>query len=114
MNYGKATVGIGTTEMREIDILNYLQAQYKDHRLISIAQVEDDVESFIVTVENPESTGRATKQSIWLSKESLMGFVSAVMLYFTAKKENLDELLKNCVSDKEIGYSVSDNIKVIE
>ncbi len=106
---GKITVGYGTVEQKELNMVDFIQAEFKDHRLINISLIEDG--SYVACVENPKSTGRATQQSIWLSKESFIGLLSTIYLYFTIKNENIEELLKEAVEKRQIGYRVSDNLK---
>ena len=108
--YGKITVGYRTSEQKELQVIDFLQAKFKDNRVISISQIEDG--TFIGAVENPPSTGRNTQATIWLSKESLIGLLSTAMLYFNIKGEDLHSLLEQSVSSEDIDYSFSDNLKV--
>ena len=71
--YGVATVGLGTSQEREIPIEQCVKSLYKDNRLVSIVKLEDD--SFILSVENPGSSGRATQTSMWLSRESFISLI---------------------------------------
>ena len=105
---GKITVGFGTKEQRELAIEEFVQSRFKDSRLFSILKIEDG--SFAISIENPPSTGR-TNQQMWLSKESLVGLTSAIMLYFEVKGENLTDLLKDATNNEKIEYSYSDNIE---
>lgn len=109
MPRGKITVGYGTAEQRELEILDFVQAEYKDHRLITISKIED--ESIVAIVENPKSSGRNTQSTIWISKESFIGMLSTAFLYFSAKGEDLGELMKSVVEKEDINYSYSDNLK---
>ena len=52
VSIGKVTVGFGTAEQREMGIVDFVQANFKDHRLISISQIEDG--SIVTVVENPK------------------------------------------------------------
>ena len=106
--YGKITVGYGTPDQKELQIVDFLQAQFKDHRLISISEIEDG--SIASAVENPPSTGRHSQASIWLSKESLIGLLSTAILYFNLKGEDLEDLFKQAVAKDEIEYTYSDNL----
>ena len=109
--YGAITVGTGTLNEHKIEIVDFIQAKYKDNRLVSMSQLED--KSFVVAVENPESSGRNTQATIWLSKESVIAMLSTCMMYFTAKEENINELLKESTEGNLINYSFSDNLKPI-
>lgn len=108
MSRGKITVGFGTTEQKEMEIINFVQAKFKDHRLIGISQIEDD--SLVVVVENPMSSGRNTQATIWLSKESFVGVLATAFLYFSAKGEDLGKLIQESVEKNEINYTLSDNL----
>lgn len=107
--YGVITVGYGTKEQRELKIVDFLQTMMKDNRTISVCKIEDG--TYVLAVENPPSTGRASQQKMWLSEESLTGLLSTAFLYFSAKGENLEELLKQSVDKNEIDYRFSDNIR---
>lgn len=111
MSRGKITVGYGTAEQRELEIVDFVQAEFKDHRLISISQIEDG--SLVAVVENPASSGRNTQATIWLSKESFVGMLSTAFLYFSAKGEDLGELMKSVVESEDISYTYSDNLTAI-
>jgi hypothetical protein len=109
MSYGKITVGYGTREQRELEVIDYLRASFLDNRLISISTIEDG--SIVAVVENPPSTCRASQSSIWLSKESFIGIIGAAFLYFSAKNEDLGKLLKDVTINNDIQYSFSENLK---
>lgn len=110
--YGKVIAGYGTTEQKELDITEFVRANYADNRVISICAIEGG--SYICSVENPESTGRNPQSKMWLSKESLIGLLSTAALYFTMKGENTESLLKDAVGADHIDYVFSDNLKAIE
>jgi hypothetical protein len=111
MQKGKATVGYGTSEQREMEILDFFQSEYKDHRLITFCQLEDG--SFVATIENPTSTGRSPQSNIWLSKESMIGLIATGLLYFESRGEKVSELLQQSVEKGMINYTFSDNLKQI-
>lgn len=107
-NYGKITVGFGTPEQRELKIIEFLKTTFKDNRVISVSLIED--ESFACVVENVTSSGRNEQSTIWLSKESMIGLVSTVMIYFNMKGQDIEELLKQSVDGDNIQYTYSDNL----
>lgn len=82
----KLTVGYGTKEEREIEIINGVQAEFIDKRCITVAKLEDD--SFFVSVENYKSSGRNVQDSMWLSKESFLAMLSTCAFYL--EKEGCD------------------------
>lgn len=114
--YGHATIGYGTKDEKKVPILNFLQAEFKDHRLCTLSEIENGEESqtFILMIENPESTGRDRSQQMLLSKESLLGLLSTSFLYFMSKGESLTNMLQEAVDNKEMfDYRISDNLKPI-
>ena len=108
-NNGKITLGYGTSEQKELSIINFLQARFKDNRLISISEIEDG--TFVGSVQNPPSTGRNPQSVIWLSKDSLIGLVSTAILYFNIKGEDLHSLIQEATLNEDINYNFSDNLK---
>jgi hypothetical protein len=106
--YGKVTVGSGTSQQREIEISEFLQANFKDNRLASVIKLEDG--SFICGVENPSSSGRNAQSTIWLTKESLIGMIATAALYFKIKGEDLQDLIEDSAQSEDIEYRYSDNL----
>lgn len=111
MSNGKVTVGYGTTQQREINVIDYIQVEFKDHRLISISTLEDG--SVVSSVENPTSTGRGPQSTIWLSRESFIGLLASAHLYFLAKDQDIEDELKNAITGDVINYNITDNLKPI-
>lgn len=107
--YGVVTVGAFSKEPRELPILSFIQSHFKDNRLISIMEVEDN--GYVIAVENPESSGRGGKQVVWLSEESLVGFIMSCFFMFGAKGKSMDAMMRNSLDNNEIRYSYSDNLK---
>lgn len=104
-DYGHATVGYGTPKERKIPIIEYLQAEYTDNRIISVSELENN-EGFIIAVENIGSSGRSS-QKMFLSRESFIGMISTIMLFFTKKDVDFDKLLKEAVSKECIDFRTS-------
>ncbi len=112
MSRGKITVGIGSGEQKEIEVLDFVQSTFKDNRVITTAGLEDG--SMLITVENPKSTGRASQATIWLSKESVLGILSTCFLYFGCKGEDVQSLFLDSVQNKDmLDFTYSDNLKGI-
>ena len=109
---GKATIGFGTNQQTELEIVDFLKAEYKDNRLMSVVMLED--ETFIFSVENPVSSGRAPHQSMRLGKESAIGMLSTLLLYFNTKlgEDGIQEAFKETSVRNEINYSASPNFKL--
>lgn len=101
---GYLTVGFGGPEERKIRIVDYFRATFKDHRLITMSELEAG--SFYLSVENPTSTGRAILNQMWLSKDSFTGLVTLAMLAMRDKEMHLAELLKQ-MEQHEIRYEKS-------
>lgn len=110
MSRGKITVGAKSAEQKEIDILDFVQSVFKDNRVITVAGLEDG--SMLISVENPESTGRASHATIWLSEESVLGVLSTCLLYFGCKGEDIESLFLNSLRNKDmVDFTYSDNLK---
>lgn len=109
--YGKAVVAYGSSEQRELEIIDFVKARFKDNRVITIGHVEG---GYICGVENPPSTGRSAQSTIWLTKESLLGLFSVCTLYFTITGEDMDKIIKESMDGDTIEYSLSDNLKPLE
>ena len=106
--YGTVTVGFGTNQQKELQIIDFVQTTFKDNRLISVSQLEDN--SYVCTVENPISTGRNPQSTMLLSKESMIGLVSTILFYFNLKDENIEDLLAKSTTDDRVKYVSSDNL----
>ena len=113
-NYGTITVGFGTYAIRDVPIKSYVQARFLDNRLVTIMAVEDKGEhSYVISIENPESTGRST-QKIWLSEESLIAFQTLTIIMVGAEGKDLKEALSKSLEQSDtshIRYSCSNNLK---
>lgn len=106
--YGVATVGVGTTMPREINIESFLKLELHDHRLCSCIKLEDN--SYVLSCENPNSTGRATEATIWLSEKSLLGVLMSAHMHFMAQGIDLMELTTESSKNDSFDYYFSDNM----
>lgn len=111
-SYGTITVGAGTPASREVKVLDMVQAQFADHRLITVAGIEED--TFLLAVENPESSGRATSMKMWVSRESFFALVTTSLMYLNAKGLDAKEEIQKCARNGDINYCFSDNLKPID
>lgn len=109
--YGVATVGYGKLDQREIPITEFVSANFKNNRLINVVKLED--ETFIISVENPPSSGREPQQNMRLSLESLIGLVTTLLMYQDMKGMKYLDHLQNAVNDGQISYNCSDNLTPI-
>jgi len=106
--YGKVVTGSG-----ELEIIDFVQATFKDNRVITVATLEDG--SYALLVENPESSGRNAVSKMWLSKESTLGLFSTISMLFEAKGIDMIEELRQTVnSDGKISYGLSDNLQKLK
>lgn len=105
---GKAKVGAGTQQEKEMEIMDFVQAIFKDDRKVSIAKLEDG--SMIISVDNPVSSGRCPSSDICLSEESVMAVMNTVLIYFLSKGRNIKELVRNSLSSGDIEIKYSYNI----
>src|ERR1044072_3299881 len=103
-NYGTVTIGFGEPEQKELKVVDIVQATYTDHRLISTCGLEDG--SYLVSVENPASTGRS------LSEKSLIGLMSTIILYFNCKDVDVLQKIKDASGKGAIEYTASENLKL--
>ena len=111
-SYGKVTVGHGSQEQKGIDVIEFLQAEYKDRRLVSISVLNDDVNSIVGTVENPLSTGRNPQSSIWLSPESMFALVSTYFLFLTMQGKDIQSMVEQSISKDVVDFSYSDGLDI--
>jgi len=109
-SYGKVTVGVGSLEQKEINIIDFVQASFKDNRLITISTLEND-EGYLLSIENPQSSGRNLTQNMWLSKESFMGLITTSFIFWNCKNVDLEKLLQMSVADNDVDYRISDNLQ---
>lgn len=107
--YGKVSFMDDNFVKQELDIIDHIQARYLDNRLITVATVEDG--STILSVENPESSGRHGVSQMRLTKESLIGLLSTLLLYYEAKEINIQKQLVDAVESGKIDYTLTDNLK---
>jgi hypothetical protein len=105
--YGTISSGLGK-DKKEFAIVDYLRSTFADHRLISVYGVEGD--SLVLRVENYQSSGRNPDQQLWLSRESVVGLLGTAMLYFSARGDDLGQLLQQSLKHDQIQYERSDNM----
>ncbi len=109
---GHITVGFGTFEQTEMGISDFIRANFKDNRLITMGEIEDG--TYFISIENPTSTGRVPATTIRVSKETFIAMISASFIYWSSKKENLGDMLKDCVDSDHIHYTFSDNLSAFD
>jgi len=93
----------------KMNIASYVQAQFTDNRIMTVSKLED--ETYILSVENPESTGRATSVNMRLSESSLMGLLTTIHMHISCSGKDSKTMLQEATKGKEINYSFSGNLK---
>lgn len=95
-------------EKKELQIVDFIQARYKDNRLITLSTLED--ETIIIVVENPLSSGRANQVMMRLTKESYIGVLNTMMMFGTVKNFDYRSEMEKTVNEDLVHYSYSDNL----
>lgn len=112
-NLGIVTIGYGSEHERKVKITNMVRCEFSDHRLVTVAKTEEGC--YLLSVENPVSSGRETQTSMYLTEGSAVALLSTYMLYLEHNEIDADELFKKyMLSDKEIKYEFSPKINDYE
>lgn len=109
---GIVTIGYGTSQERKLEVEEFVQSKFVDNRLVSVALLED--ETYILSVENPQSSGRAERSNIRLGKESFLALIGTAFMYFGCKGQDLGKLLHEVVGEGDLEYTFSDNLKPLD
>lgn len=107
--YGVVTVGYGSSQQQELKIVDYVRSSYKDHRVASCCLIEDG--TFLISVENLQSSGRNPTNNMRLSKESFAALLSNCILYMNIKGMDVESMVRESMNGENIGYHFSDNLK---
>lgn len=91
----------------KLEIIDFIQSSFVGGRTITVAKLEDN--TFGLSVENPQSSGRALQSSMRLTEESFLALLSSCMLYFNHNNIDLVEKLNKLINNKDISYTYSDN-----
>jgi len=106
-NYGTVKIG-GAGNIREVEIKEFIQATFKDNRIVNVCELED--ESFILSVENIASSGRGN-HSMLLSKDSMFGLFSVMTLFIEKRGFDFQTEVDIALGNKQdIEYSCSKNL----
>ncbi len=108
-DYGKANLGYGTPEEREVSITSFCRLQFPDHRLCTTFKLETD--AYCLVVENPPSTGREPINQMYLSKESLMGVLASAIIHLSGEGVDFEDILSEITNGKDIQYELTPNLK---
>ena len=93
------------TENKRLEIIDFIQSSFIGGRTITIAKLEDD--TFSLSVENTQSSGRAAQASMRLTEESLLGLFASCFLYFQHNNIDLSQKLQDLINNDVINYSYS-------
>lgn len=89
---GKCTIGYGSDTPQEIEIEKFYQFEYTDGRVCIVYELEDD--TFILRVENPATSGRLCETQIRLSRDSFIGLMGVMAIFFSSEVGDIGEILK--------------------
>lgn len=98
----KITLGCLSENPRTLEITQFVRRQFSDHRLITVAKDEDG--KFLLSVENPGSTGRATKSQMYLTEESLTALFYTYILFTEHFDIDIEALLQRMTSGEYVNY----------
>ena len=90
------------TPGRTLQLTDLVRATYKDHRFCTVARAEDN--TFLLAVENPASTGRATLAQMHLSEESMLAIASCIFLFYQHKEIDVTEKFQEIASSGNLSY----------
>lgn len=88
--------------IREVKITRVVRAEYKDHRLCTVAKTE--LGTYVLGVENPVSTGRATVNMMHLTEESMLALLNTVFVFFNHFDTDIEKEMEALV-EKNQGIS---------
>lgn len=90
------------TPGRTLQLTDLVRATYKDHRFCTVARAEDN--TFLLAVENPASTGRATLAQMYLSEESMLAIASCIFLFYQHKGIDVMEKFQEIATSPNLSY----------
>lgn len=105
-NIGEVTLGYGDGPLRKIGITDMVRCEFSDHRLVTVAHTEED--AYLLSVENLQSSGRATQTNMYLTEGSAAALFYTYILYLEHNGIDVNELFKKYIlDDQEIKYEFS-------
>ena len=105
-NIGEITFGFDNESARKVAITDMVRCEFSDHRLVTVAHTEED--AYLLSVENPQSSGRATQTNMYLTEGSAAALFYTYILYMEHNGMDVNELFKKYIlDDKEIKYKFS-------
>ena len=105
-NIGEITLGYGSDSARKVVITDMVRCEFADHRLVTGAHTDED--AYLLSVENPQSTGRASQTNMYLTEGSAAALFYTYILYLEHNGIDVNELFKKYIlDDQEIKYEFS-------
>lgn len=108
-DYGNATIGWGTPKEHQVKIESYCKVLFVDDRICSTIKLENG--NYCLTVENPESSGREPLNQMMLTKESLLGLMSSMIIHLNGEGINFETVLKEMTDNGTIDYFLTPNLQ---
>lgn len=90
---------------RQMEITDWVRSTFKDHRLCSVIRTEEG--SFVLSVENPASSGRATQCNIHLTEDSMLAMMSAIFIYYQHHGIDITKRMEELVNSGCLNYEFS-------
>lgn len=101
---GYLTVAAGTTEERQVLIVNRAAFCFADNRIISVCELQDEY-GYYIEINNAPESGRQNNQ-LWLSKVSYMGLQAALNLYSLASNWDMQKHTDVMVGSETFDYLI--------
>lgn len=108
-SYGKVLTNMtngGKPEMH--DIVEYLRSDFQEYGTTGVVVLDNG--NIVITHEDAVFNG-GEKQQILLPRESFFGLMANVMFYMQMKDINLTKEVSSILSNPNVHYSSSDNLK---
>lgn len=103
---GEITLGFDNESARKVVITDMVRCEFEYHRLVTVAYTDED--AYLLSVENPQSSGRATQSNMYLTEGSAVALLYTYILYLEHNGIDVNELFKKYIlDDKEIKYEFS-------
>lgn len=90
---------------RKMEITDWVRGTYKDHRLCSVIRTEEN--TFVLSVENPTSSGRAVQSNIHLTEDSMLAMMSSILIYYEHHGIDITKRMAELVNSDSMNYEFS-------
>ena len=92
---------------KQLAIVDYIQSAFVGGRIVTVAKLEDN--TYVLSVENTVSSGRALQSQMRLTEESFLALISSCMLYFHHNDIDLKEKLQSIMTSEALNYTYTKN-----